>query len=221
MKADHTFIVIPAHNEEKHIGEVLEKAKKLGFAILVVDDGSKDNTSKIVKEKKCELLRHKINLGKGAALKTGCDYAIKKGAEILIVMDADGQHKPEDVPRFLDALKGVDIVFGYRKLNKNMPFIMRFGNGLINAFARLLFGVKIKDTQSGFRAMKKEAYQKIKWESKDYSMEMEMIARVGKYRITYKEIPIETIYHDKYKGTTIFDGMKIVVNMIAWKMRGK
>ena len=147
-----------------------------------------------------------------------CEYALKKGAKKLVFIDADGQHRPEDIPRFLEGLKKADIVFGSRTLNKRMPLVLKFGNKFINTVNDLLFGVKLKDTQSGYRALTAKAYKKIKWASQDYSVESEMVANTGKKRLKYKEIPIKTIYADRYKGTTIIDGMKIVLNMVWWKI---
>ena len=165
------------------------------------------------------VLRHIINLGKGASVKTGCDFALRKGAEQLILIDSDGQHNPKDIPRFLESLKEADIVFGYRKFDKNMPFVLKFGNWFINFTTRLLYEIDLRDTQCGYRAFTSEAYKKIRWKANDYSMESEMIANAGKRHLKYKEIPIQTIYTDKYKGTTFLDGIKIVFNMFLWRLR--
>ena len=211
------YVVIPAHNESKHIAAVIKKTKKYCKNIIVVDDGSKDDTGKIAKSMKVLVLRHIVNMGKGATLKTGCDYALKKKADVIIVMDADLQHDPNEIPNFLKALKNNDIVFSYRKLYKKMPLIFKIGNNFINIATKILYGIKLKDTQCGFRAFTAETYKKIRWNALDYSMESEMITRVGKNHLKYSEIPIETIYTDKYKGTTVFDGIKIVANMILWR----
>src|SRR3989344_1706587 len=209
------WAVIAAYNEAGRIGRVLEGTRKFVDNVVVVDDGSKDSTFEAAK-KNAIVLRHSVNLGKGAALKTGCDFAIKHGADIIVVLDADGQHDPREIPRFLKALKNADIVFGYRKLNKRMPLVLRFGNWFINTVAEVIYGMKMKDTQSGYRAFRADVYKRIRWEATDYSMESEMIANVGKNKLRYREIPIETIYGDRYKGTTIIDGIKIVFNMVWW-----
>ena len=164
------------------------------------------------------MLRHIVNLGKGAALKTGCDFAVKKGAEFIIALDADAQHDPGDIPRFAEKLKKYDIVFSYRKASSKMPPVLRFGNWFISNVVGILYGIRLNDTQCGFRAFSKEAYRKIRWNSIDYSMESEMIARAGRQRLKYVQIPIQTIYSDRYKGTTVLDGMKIVLNMAWWKL---
>ena len=215
-----TWIVIPAYNEGQRIGKVIEEVKKYVKNVIVVDDGSKDNTYEEAKKREVTILKHIVNLGKGAAQKTGCDYAIRQGAKTIIVMDADGQHLPKEIPKFETALKGKDIVFGYRRFTKKMPGILRFGNRTISKIVTILFNMKLRDTQNGYRAFTANAYKKIRWKSGDYSMESEMIAKAGKHHLKYSEVPIETIYHDKYKGTTIIDGIKIVLNMIMWRIKG-
>ena len=212
------FAVIPAHNEEKHIGEVVRQAKKYVGNAVVVDDGSKDRTAEEAKKSGAIVLNHLVNLGKGAALKTGCDYAIKNKADIIVAIDADAQHNPKEIPKFIGAVKMHDVAIGYRKLNMSMPFILRFGNWFINKTIRFLYGIKIRDSQCGYRAFTSEAYKKLRWKASDYSMESEMIAKIGKRRLSYAEVPIETIYSDKYKGTTILDGIKIVFNLLLWRL---
>lgn len=212
------WIVIPAYNEERHVGKVIDETKKYAENIVLVDDGSKDKTFETGKKRKIAVLKHIVNLGKGAALKTGCDYAIQKGAKKIIAIDADGQHEPKEIPNFLKNLEGVDIVFGYRKFSQQMPWLLKFGNNFINLTTKILYKMNLKDTQSGYRAFTTDAYKRIRWKATDYSMESEMIANAGKQKLKYKEIPIQTIYTDKYKGTTAMDGIKIVFNMIKWRL---
>ena len=212
------FIIIPAHNEQSRISEVIRDAKLYSEDVVVVDDGSSDNTKEVSEKSGAKVLSHIVNMGKGAALKTGCDYAAEKGADTMIVLDADAQHDPHDIPRFIKALEGNDIVFGARKKEKAMPAVLRFGNWVINTVTKLLFGIDMKDTQSGYRSFTSEAYEKIRWHASDYSMESEMIANVGKKGLRYKEIEIKTVYADRYKGTTVLDGIKIVMNMFWWRL---
>lgn len=217
------FAVIPAHNESKKIGDVIKKTKKYIKNIIVVDDGSTDDTYDVSKKEGAVVLKHIINMGKGAALKTGCDFALKNKADIIIAIDSDGQHDPNEIPLFLKAIenKNIDIVFGHRKLTKNMPFILRFGNLFISKLTKLLYNIRLKDTQCGFRAFTSEAYKKIRWVALDYSVESEMIAKAGKNKLKYAQVPIQTIYTDDYKGTTVIDGIKIIFNMFMWKIRSK
>lgn len=212
------FAVIPAYNEENNIRNVISEAKEYIPNIIVVDDGSKDKTSEEAKKEGIIVLKHIINTGKGAALKTGCDYAIKQGADKIIVLDADAQHEPSHIPNFLNELNNADIVLGYRSLSKEMPFILKLGNLFINKTTKLLYGITLHDTQCGYRAFTAYAYKKIRWKASNYSMESEMVANIGKRNLKYKEIPIKTIYTDKYKGTTIIDGIKIVCNLFWWRL---
>jgi len=213
------WVVIPAYNEARNIRDVVEGAKKYSSNIIVVDDGSKDKTYYNARKTNAIVLRHIVNLGKGAALKTGCDFAVMHKARKIVVLDADGQHDPNETPKFVKLLEDYDIVFGYRRFTNDMPFVLKFGNVFINYAINLLYGMRLKDTQCGYRAFTANAYKKIRWKALDYSMESEMIANTGKHKLKYKEIQIETIYSDKYKGTTIIDGIKIVFNMLLWRLR--
>ena len=217
MRITNTWAVIPAYNEQDNIANIVNKSKKYVDYVLVADDGSKDKTKVFAEKAGAIVIKHIINLGKGAALKTGCDYAVKNGASYIISLDADAQHNPDNMPRFIEKLKKYDIVFSYRKISSKMPLILRFGNWFISIIAHMLYGINLRDTQCGYRAFSREGYKKVRWNSSSYSMESEMIARAGKQKLKYVQIPIETIYSDKYKGTTMIDGIKIVLDMTWWK----
>jgi glycosyltransferase involved in cell wall biosynthesis len=217
-------VIIPCYNEEKTIVGLINRIKKLGFIkdIIVVDDGSEDNTYLKVEGNFNEVIiaRHSINLGKGAAVKTGCEIALKLGADILVLIDADGQHLPEEIPKLVEKLEkeNLDIVFGVREMNEKVPLLRKIGNRLITALARVLTKVSLKDSQAGFKAFSADAYKKIIWQSQDYSVETEIIVNVGRFRLRYGEVPIETIYTDVYKGATIVDGFKIFINLLRKKI---
>ena len=212
-----TFIVIPACNEEKHISEIAKQAKKFG-KVVVVDDGSTDSTFSAASGSGAVVLKHMVNLGKGAALRTGCDYALDKGADIIVVMDGDGQHDPDDIPKMIGGLDGADIVFSYRHSRNKMPFLRRMGNLLINLMINSFFRINVLDTQSGFRAFKRNTYRRIRWIASDYSVESEMVAKTGKYKLRFNQLPIETIYSDAYKGVTVLTGLKIVLYVLWWRL---
>jgi glycosyltransferase involved in cell wall biosynthesis len=214
--------VIPARNEAPRIAPVVTGALKHVDAAIVVDDGSEDGTGEAAAEAGAIVVRHVINLGKGAALKTGCLAARKLGAEAVVFLDADGQHMPGDIPKLTAPLVAgkADIVFGAREMEKgaSMPAVLKFGNWFLSASVKALFGVKIRDTQSGFRAFKMDALDKIFWESAGYAVETEIIVRAARAGLKYDEASITTTYLDKYKGTTVFDGLKIFWKLLVWRM---
>ncbi len=211
-------VVIPAHNEAKRIGSVLSEIKKTGLEVFVVDDGSKDGTFKVAGKYTPNVLRHGVNLGKGAALKTGCKAAFGLGAGAVILMDADGQHKASDLPRFIKALKECEVVFGERDL-AGTPTMRLLGNRLITFLVKVLFGIKVGDILCGFKALTKRAYRKINWASSGYSVETEIAAMTGKYRLKYCQVPVATLYYDKFKGLTVTAGLEILVDIIRFKLR--
>lgn len=212
------FAVIPAYNEERTVGEVVAEVRKYVDEVVVVDDGSSDSTHTEAKKAGARVLRHAANLGLGGALKTGCEYAVKKGASAIVTIDADLQHEPEEIAKLLKALsEGCDIVFGSRNL-KSMPMIKKMGNFAIYLASKLIFGSEIKDTQTGFRAFTRDAYEKIKWSSSGYSVASEIAVNASKHKLKYREVEIATIYKDAFKGTTMLDGLRIVFDLILWKV---
>jgi len=211
-------VIIPAYNEGKTIFEVISKTKKYVQNMIVVDDGSHDQTASEAVRAGALVLKHKVNLGKGAALKTGCDYALQQGVQKLIMMDADGQHDPKEIPRFIFALDQYEIAFGSRKAPKSMPLIFKFGNKVITKTLQTLYGVTVEDSQCGYRSFKAGVYPLLRWEATDYYVETEIAIRAGKRKLKHTTIPIETIYADRYKGTTVLDGAAIVLKMIGSKI---
>jgi len=212
-------LVIPAYNEAERIATVVEKAAPLVDRVVVIDDGSTDKTFTKAQSAGALVLRHRINLGKGAALKTGCEAARSLGAEIIILMDGDGQHPPEEIPKILEKFDSqYDAVLTIRQFNRTMPPIMLLGNLILTATARLLFKIRINDLTCGLRAFRKEAYEKIKWRSSGYAVETEIAINITQAGLNYAVVPIETIYFNAYKGTTFIDGLKIFLNMLIWRL---
>lgn len=217
-------VVIPARNEARHIGQVLaglgSEVHGLPVVAMVVDDGSSDRTPDLARAQGARVISHAINLGKGAALKTGCAAIIAAGCDVLVLMDADGQHRPSDLSLVVSPLLAgqADLVLARRRFTSDMPATMRFGNWGLSRLFTLLFGVTFNDTQCGLRALTAEAYPKLAWNATDYAVETEMLVRATRARLRTVEVEIETIYHDAYKGTTVTDGMRILANMIRMRM---
>lgn len=214
------FVVIPAYNESKRIGKVLSDLKVFNLPIIVVDDGSKDSTLEEAKKHQVTVLKHKINLGKGAALKTGCEAAILMGADAIVMMDADDQHKAEDLPKFIEKMQSgkLDVVFGSRNMSLGAPLVRFIGNKIASVLVSLLFGIYISDLICGYRVITKRAYMQMDLKSSDYGIETEMVIKTAKLKLRYCEIPVEAIYYDKFKGVTILDAFSILLSVIKWRI---
>jgi len=225
-----TMIIIPAYNEGRVLGGVLDKLlgdlKKTGLEdaqVVVVNDGSKDNTAEIVtKRPRIILVSHLLNSGAGAAIRTGLGYARDEGADFAVTMDADGQHDSRDAARVLKELKkgGSDIVIGSRLIDTaGMPWyrvMLNKGGGL---FTFLLFGIYVGDSQSGLRGFNKSALQKITFHSNNYTYNSELMWRIKQNRLTVKEIPIKAIYseYSLSKGQTNWEMIHIVRQLIKYR----
>lgn len=214
-------VVIPFCNEKKHIASVVESVIKKGNKVIVVDDGSSDGGMDTIKaSRNLVKLTHKINLGKGAAMKTGAEFAFSNGFDAVVFMDGDGQHNPHDLSKFVDLLtSGYDFVLGSRNLSFGVPFVRFAGNKFASAVISILFGIYVSDSICGFRGMTKKAYSKIKWQSRGYGVEVEMVIRAGKSGLKYTEVPVETKYINAVKGVTALDAMGVFWEILMWRIR--
>jgi polyprenyl-phospho-N-acetylgalactosaminyl synthase len=219
LKSD-VWICIPAYNEESAIENLLKKLLKLKMKIVVVNDGSTDLTQKIISQFPIYQLNHKVNLGKGSAMKTGSDFIFQHRAKAIIFMDADGQHSPENISDFILKLQqGNEIIFGRRSLGKGTPFIRLWGNKFASLVIAVFFGIRREDLLCGFIAMTKKAYETIQWDSARYGVETEIVAKTGTNKLKYSEVSVEAVYCDKYKGVTVFDALGIMFNIPGWFMK--
>jgi len=217
------FIVIAAYNEEKTIGNVIRDLKSHSYRnIVVVDDGSKDETAKIVRGNGALLLQHIINRGQGAALKTGIDYALKEGADIIITFDADAQHQASDLKELIKpvANKEIDIALGSRFLKKNnVPLIRKLflkGGAFI---IYLMYGIRLTDSHNGLRALSRKAAQTIDIKSNGMEHASEIIDEIKRKKLRYKEIPVEIKYteYSKKHGQSSLNAFKILFKMLIKK----
>jgi glycosyltransferase involved in cell wall biosynthesis len=220
-------LVLPAHNEAARLPGVLDTLPRAlpgvgAVRLLVVDDGSSDATAGLARAGGATVVRHPLNLGKGAALRTGCEAACRLGADLLVVMDADGQHPAADLPAILAPLLAgeADLVLGYRRRVGTMPPLMRLGNLALNAALWALFRVGFEDTQCGFRAFSARVYPALRWNAADYAVESEMLVRAARAGLRYTEVPIATIYLDRFKGTQPADGLRILGQLLRWRLVG-
>lgn len=210
-------VVIPAYNESRYIGRFLDALRPITKNVVVVDDGSRDKTKEIVESRGVKCLSHMVNLGKGAALKTGCDYAFSSGADAVVIMDGDDQHVPTDLKLFEKALKdGANIVLGVRTLDAHFPLFRMLGNKSLSILINLFFGKYIADIPSGFKAMTKKAYKDLTWHSTNYEVETEIAVRIAKSKLSFVEVPISTVYHDKDYGFNLLDAARIILKIPFW-----
>jgi glycosyltransferase involved in cell wall biosynthesis len=221
-------IVIPARNEAPRLPAVLDSLPASlpsirRIDVVVVDDGSTDDTSDCARRHGARVARHAVNLGKGAALSTGCDAALALGADLIVTMDADGQHQAADLPRLLGPLLAdtADVVLTYRQASgTSMPAVLKVGNVALSALVKLLFGIAIRDSQCGLRAFSAAAYPRLRWEARDYSVESEMLMRIARNHLRFREVPIATVYRDRHKGTQPIDGVRILGQLLRWRLGG-
>ena len=216
----NTYIVIPVFNEEKNIQTTLEDLKQYDYTIVIVDDGSKDNTVKIVEGMSIKVLKHKVNRGQGAALQTGTTYAVEQGADIIVHFDGDGQFLAKEIKDLIEPIKfeDLDITLGSRFLgaNKGMPWLKKY---LIHPISRIintiLTGIKLTDVHCGFRALSKQAAQQICITQDGMSHGTEIISQIKRYRLKYREVPITVIY--KEFGQGIKGGFNILKELLLGK----
>jgi glycosyltransferase involved in cell wall biosynthesis len=186
--------VIPAFNEEKSIADVVQRTAKHVDCVVVVDDSSRDNTAELALLSGATVLRHSKNMGVGATMITGIEYAQKLRPDIVVTLDADGQHKPEEIPRLIRLVVAgkADCVVGSRFLQgslANTSFIKRVGNKFFTFITNLLAGAKLTDTQTGFRALNKKALFALDLKCK-FTYTHEMIIILSHKGCRIGEVPI-------------------------------
>ena len=209
-----TVIVIPAYNEERFIGSVVLKARRYADCVIVVDDGSTDGTAEIAAQAGAEVARHAKNLGKGAALNSGFKKACELAPQVVVMLDGDGQHHPEEVGTMIEPILAgkADIVIGSRYLENtsDVPRQRIWGHWAFNWLTRLSSGTKSTDSQSGFRAFSPAALGKIDFLSPGFSVESEMQFIAKQYKLRLVEVPVTIHYTDKPKRPVLFHGMGVL-----------
>lgn len=218
------FVVVPAYNEEKAIGRVIRGLFERGYKkVIVVDDGSSDNTGSVAKDAGAIVARHPVNRGQGAALQTGNELALKYGAEIIVHFDADGQFNPDDISGAVRLMneKKLDIILGSRFLD-NRSKIPYFKKKFMLPLARwatgLIAGIKLSDAHNGFRILNRKAAEAIKITQDGMAHNSEIIAKIKSRGLKFSEYPVEVVYHEYGQG--IGGGVKIIVDLIFSKLFG-
>ena len=220
-----TYIIITAYNEEKSIGKVIDDLHAHGYKnIVVVDDCSKDRTEEISLRKHAVVLKHFMNRGQGAALSTGTEYALRHGADIIVHFDADGQMMVEDIPAMIAPIikKQADVTIGSRFLGKesNMPVSKKIIL-VMGRFWLRLFGVKLTDSQCGFRALSRKGAQQIEIRQDRSEHASEILIEIFKKRMKYKEVPVTIKYteysqqHTQHGKFHLWSGIKIAFKTVV------
>ena len=220
---DATYVVLPAYNEATRIQPVIEAIAEKGYNMVIVNDGSSDNTLDVILDSKrkypdkIHVYSLMINRGVGIATQTGFDAVLKYDPKYVVSMDSDGQHSADDLDNVIMPLVTgqAQAVIGVRPL-KDMPFTRNFANAVMNLLTRILYGVNVSDSQTGFRAITQDALRKIEINARGYLISSEFIREVNDNNIPFAEVPIQTIYtpETQAKGTNVKEAFKILIQMI-------
>lgn len=219
------FVIVPAYNENAVIRPVIEELLGGGYQVIVVDDGSETPASEILQDLPVYILRHEVNLGQGAALQTGIEFATLMKAQYLITFDADGQHDIAGIEKLLQPLVNgkADIVFGSRFLEGAQQHIPSKRRYLLQ-FARYLnyffTGLLLSDAHNGMRAMTQDAATKINIRENGMAHATELLLQVKKSRMRYTEIPVNIHYtaYSQNKGQTIWSGFRVFFDLLLNKI---
>ncbi len=210
---------IPCFNEERHIGSVVLKTKKLVSNVVVIDDGSIDDTAEVAAEAGATVYQHRQNRGYGVAIRSALSKGREFEADVLVILDGDGQHDPRDIPKLVKpVLDGeADIVIGSRFLGgvNKPPFFRRQGQRVLTAFTNLGSGQKVTDSQSGFRAYSAKALKELDLCESGMSVGSEMQFAISKAGLRVTEVPIEVSYSGESKRSPLGHGLSVLSRVLV------
>lgn len=217
------WVVIAAYNEAGVIGRVVNEVKRHGYTVVVVDDGSSDRTAEASAAAHV-LIRHPVNLGQGAALQTGINFALDSGADVIVTFDADGQHRAADIEKLVQAMRiaDVDFALGSRFLgcSDGMPVSRRLLLKAGTLFTQLTTGLRVSDTHNGLRAMTHRGAAVVRLRQNRMAHASEILGQIAASRLGYIEVPV-TIEYSAYslaKGQTISDALMILLDLFARRL---
>jgi len=218
------FVVVPAYNEAPRIGPVLEKLLEVASTVVVVDDGSRDNTSDVARRYPVWLLRHVVNLGQGAAIQTGITFALQKGALFVATFDADGQHEPRDLLRMYNRLveEGADYALGSRFLGRteNMPWSRWLMLKAAVWFTRLMSGIWVTDTHNGIRMMTRRGAERIHITLNRMEHASEILDQIARSGYRFIEVPVTIRYsvESLAKGQKTTAAVRLAAKLFAERL---
>src|SRR5215475_5860666 len=218
------YVIIPAYNEGRVIFRVVSEVSRAGYTVIVVDDGSSDTTAEQAQTAGATVIRHPFNLGQGAALQSGIEYALAQPAECIVTFDADGQHRVSDISRLTDALvrERADFALGSRFLGQapDLPSLRRLVLRAATAFTRMTTGLQLTDTHNGLRAMTRRGANVIKLRQNRMAHASEFLAQIACSGLRYVEQPV-TIEYSAYslaKGQRVRDAVHILLDLFARRL---
>ncbi|RMF70257.1 MAG: glycosyltransferase family 2 protein [Calditrichaeota bacterium] len=226
MNSGSVFAVIPAYNAADTLADVVGRlrASLPGVTVVIVDDGSTDDTAVEAERLDVLLLRHPRNRGKGAALKTGFKAALAQGAKVVLTLDADGQHEPDEAVKLLKALdeRALDVALGSRMHDlRRMPVHRILSNTITSRLISWRLGVRISDSQSGFRAMRREVLEKMELVTDRFETESELLLRAGLAGFEIGAVSVKTIYpkqgRSAMRAVDIYRFIALFLKSLTWR----
>lgn len=217
---DDAWVVIPLYNEAQVIGDVIQGLAPSFSNVVCIDDGSRDGSGRIAEAAGARLVTHPINLGQGAALQTGFEYALERGAQFVVTFDADGQHRVEDAVVMLQRARNEDlaIVFGSRFLDdRTKPgFLKKVVLKTAVWVTNLTTRTRLTDAHNGLRVIREDALRRIKLRQDRMAHGTEIVVQLGRTGLPYAEQPVEVIYSDysKAKGQSLLNSVNILIDLI-------
>jgi glycosyltransferase involved in cell wall biosynthesis len=213
---------MPAFNEDKYVGSLVLKVRQYVDEVFVVDDGSSDDTAKIAKLAGADVVKHETNKGYGAAIQTIIAEAKKRDPDILVILDTDAQHDPKEIPNIIKPIleNAADCVIGTRqKQQKKIPFYRRIGQKVILSSVKILADEKLTDSECGFRAFSRLAYNTLELRETGMSISAETVAEAARHNLKIAQVPVSVTYHED--SSTLnpvkhgFNVMRSIINMIS------
>jgi glycosyltransferase involved in cell wall biosynthesis len=222
--SNRIVVVIAAYNEAPVIASVVADVRRASYPAVVVDDGSTDATGDIAARAGAFVVTHPVNLGQGAALQTGLDFALAQGADVIVTFDADGQHRAADIAPLIAALAAnkADYALGSRFLGGavNLPRKRRVMLAAATWFTRLTTGLDLTDTHNGLRAMTRRGASRIRLKQNRMAHASEILHQIAQSGLAYVEVPV-TIEYSAYslgKGQTLSESLAILIDLFARRM---
>ena len=220
----NAWVVVAAYNEAAVIAGVIAGVRRAGYPVVVVDDGSADRTAEVASLAGAMVVRHPLNLGQGAALQTGIDYALDQGADALVTFDADGQHSPAEISALLDAIRepGIDYALGSRFLRPGtrLPLSRRLLLTAATWFTRATTGLAVTDTHNGLRAMTARGARAIRLRQNRMAHASEILEQIGRSGLRFVEVPVHIEYsaYSLAKGQRVTDAFAILIDLFARRL---